>query len=87
MLKRKKTFFMRHEKSRVTLNYLLTLLCHWSLSEQPETIRTPGVIIMRMGVETTLQIHHVYSTLKLHGNNHFHVFPMRNARGVFVGQT
>ena len=87
MLKCKQTFFMRHEKSRITLNFLLTLLFHWSLSEQPETIRIPGFIIMRMGVETTLQTHHVYSTLKLRGNNHFHVFPTWNTRGVFVEQT
>ena len=32
----------------------------------------------------TLQIHHVYSTLKGHGN-HFHVVLTRNTRGVFIG--
>ena len=39
--------------------------------------------VMRMFV-ISLQTHHVYFTLKRRGNNHFHVVPTWNARGVFV---
>ena len=35
--------------------------------------------------KTSLQIHHVYSTLKRHGNGRFHVVSPWNPRGVFVG--
>ena len=35
--------------------------------------------------ETYLQTHHVYSTLKRRGNNHFHVVSTWNICGVFVG--
>ena len=33
-----------------------------------------------------LQTHHVYSTLKRHGNGRFHVVSMWNTRVVFVGR-
>ena len=33
-----------------------------------------------------LQIHHVYSRLKQHGNGSFHVVSLCNTRGVFVGR-
>ena len=34
---------------------------------------------------TSLQTHHVYSTLKRRGNDRFHVISTWNTRGVFVG--
>ena len=36
-------------------------------------------------IHITLQTHHVDSTLKRHGNDHFHVVSTWNPRGVFVG--
>ena len=35
--------------------------------------------------EQSLQTHHVYSTLKQHGNALFHIVSTWNTRGVFVG--
>ena len=42
-------------------------------------------LVISTGENTSLQTHHVNSTLKRRGNGRFHVVSTWNSRGVFVG--
>ena len=41
-------------------------------------------VFIYFSMNVSLQIHHVYSTLKRRGNSRFHVVLTWNTRGVFV---
>ena len=58
----------------------------------PPTLRPPQISKIESfattneQITTTVQIHHVYSTLKRRGNGRFHVVSTWNTRDVFVGR-
>ena len=65
--------------------YLITDRYSESETTNLKTEREPSEIERTLQWELTLETHHVYSTLKRHGNSRFHVILTLNTRGVFVG--